>query len=170
MSDTHFPRILFFAILATGILQCMLDYPLLPERMASHFGASGDPNGWMMKSQFLSVYAVVLIPAIILEFWMPRKIARTSGNRLNLPNKDYWLAPERRAETLAYFETFFEWYGCAFLALEEFTMGLGMRANFHNPPRLPAGPIVFAIVAFVIFNVACITAVLRRFSKLPSHL
>jgi len=168
MSDRRFPRNIFLAILAAGILQCLHDYPLLPERMASHFGASGDPNGWMMKSQFLSVYAVVLIPAIILEFWMPFKIGRTSGNRLNLPNKNYWLAPERRAETLAYFETFFAWYACAFLALEVFAMGLGMRANLHDPPRLPTGPIVFAIAAFVLFNIVCITAVVRRFSKLPT--
>jgi|SRR5579872_1401633 len=167
MSDMRFPRNVFLAILAAGILQCLHDYPLLPERMASHFGPSGDPNGWMMKSQFLSVYAVVIIPALILEFWMPRRIARTAGNRLNLPNRDYWLAPERRAETLAYFEKFFAWYGCAFLALEVFAMGLAMRADLHDPPRLPAGPIVSAIVGFVLFNVACITAVVRRFSKAP---
>jgi uncharacterized membrane protein len=167
MSDTRVPRNLFLAILAAGILQCLHDYPLLPERMASHFGPSGNANGWMMKSQFLSVYVVVMIPALILEFWVPRKIGRTAGNRLNLPNKDYWLTPERRAETLAYFEMFFAWYGCAFLALEVFAMGLGMRANFRDPPQLPPGPIVFVIVAFVLFNVAGVTAVVRKFSKIP---
>jgi hypothetical protein len=34
MSDTRFPRNIFLAILAAGILQCLHDYPLLPERMA----------------------------------------------------------------------------------------------------------------------------------------
>src|SRR5258706_13256570 len=80
MSDTRFPRNIFLAILAAGIFQCLHDYPLLPERMASHFGASGDPNGWMMKSQFLSVYAVVLIPAIIFEYGMPLTIDRPSAS------------------------------------------------------------------------------------------
>jgi uncharacterized membrane protein len=167
MSDTRVPRNVFLAIVAAGILQCLHDFPLLPERMASHFGASGHANGWMMKSQFLSVYVVVIIPAVILEFWIPRKIGRTRDNRLNLPNKDHWLAPERRAETVAYFETFFAWYGCVFLVLEVFAMGLCMRANFHNPPQLPTGPIVFAITAFVLFNAASIIVVFRRFSKLP---
>jgi uncharacterized membrane protein len=77
MSDTRVPRTVFLAIAAAGILQCLHDLPLLPERMASHFGASGHANGWMMKSQFLSVYVVVIIPAVILEFWIPRKIGRT---------------------------------------------------------------------------------------------
>ena len=167
MSDTRVPNTLFFAILAAGILQCLHDYPLLPGRLASHFAASGNANGWMTKSQFLMTYAIVLLPALILEFRMPRRIAATGGNRLRLPNKEFWLAPERRAETFAYFERFFAWYGCAFLLLEVFAMGMAMRANFQSPPQLPASLMLFAIAAFVLFNIVCVTAMLRRFSKLP---
>lgn len=165
MSDTHIPRNIFFSLLAAGVLQCVHDFPLLPERMASHFAASGSANGWMTKPQFFLVYGVVILPALALEFWVPRRIARTSGDRLNLPNKEYWLAPERRADTFAYFESFFAWYGCVFLLLEVFAMGLAMRANFQSPPRLPTGPIVSAIVGFVLFNVVWIVAMFRRFSK-----
>jgi uncharacterized membrane protein len=167
MSDARVPRNIFLAILAAGILQCLHDFPLLPERVASHFGASGNANGWMTKSQFLITYAVVIVPALVLEFRMTRRIDRAANKRLNLPNKEYWLAPERRAETLAYLERFFAWYGCALLALEVLAMGLAMRANFQSPPALPTGPIVLAIVAFVLFNIASIAAVRRRFSKLP---
>ena len=46
-------------------------------------------------------------------------------------------------------------------------MRLAMRANFQSPPMLPTGPIMFAIVGFTLFNIASITAMLRRFSKLP---
>jgi hypothetical protein len=46
-------------------------------------------------------------------------------------------------------------------------MALAMRANFQSPPQLPTGSIVFAIAGFVLFNIVCITAMLRRFSKLP---
>jgi uncharacterized membrane protein len=165
MPDLRIPRGFFFAILAAGLLQCLHDFPLLPERMASHFAASGDANGWMTKSQFLMTYTVILLPALFLEFWLHRRIAATPEKRLNLPNKEYWLAPERRAETFAYFENFFAWYGCAFLLLEVFAMGLAMRANFQSPPRMSTVPIVSAIVAFVVFNALWIVAMLRRFSK-----
>jgi len=167
MSEPRVPRTLFFAILAAGILQCLHDYPLLPNRLASHFSAAGNANGWMTKPQFLLTYAVVILPALAAEFWLPRKIARTADNRLRLPNEEFWLAPERRGETFAYFENFFAWYGCAFLLLEVFAMGLAMRANFQSPPQLPTGPIVFAIAAFVLFNIVWVAAMVRRFSKLP---
>jgi uncharacterized membrane protein len=167
VSDTRVPKTLFFAIVAAGILQCFHDYPLLPNRLASHFAASGNANGWMTKSQFLLTYAVVILPALALEFWVPRGIAGRPDNRLRLPNKEFWLAPDRRAETFAYFGNFFAWYGCAFLLLEVFAMGLAMRANFQSPPRLPTGPIVSAIVVFVFFNLAWVIAMFRRFSKPP---
>ena len=166
MSDRRVPRFFFFAILATGLLQCIHDFPLLPERMASHFGASGAANGWMSKSQFLTLYAIVLLPAIFLEFWLPRKLAATPEKNLNLPNKQYWLAPERRAETFAYFETFFAWFGCAFLLVMVSAMGLAMRANFVDPPHMPTGPIVSVLAGFTIFIVVGIAAMVRRFSKI----
>jgi uncharacterized membrane protein len=164
MSGTRLPRVLFFAILLVAIAQCVHDFPLLPDRLASHFGASGFPNGWMTKPQFFITYAIVLLPALALEFWMPRRMARTGENRPRLPNREYWLAPERRTETFANFESFFAWYGCVFLFVEVFAMGLAMRANFDTPPQLPTGPIVFDIAGFVLFNVVAVIAMYRRFS------
>jgi uncharacterized membrane protein len=165
MSGTRIPRILFFAIALLAIAQCIHDYPLLPDRLASHFGASGTPNGWMTKSQFFIAFAVILLPALAVEFWVSRSIAKRSDAKVRLPNKEYWLAPERRHETFAYFDSFFAWYGCAFLFVEVFAMGLAMRANFDTPPQLPTGPIVSVIAGFVVFNVVAVMAMFRRFSK-----
>ena len=165
MSATRIPNGLFLAIVLATIVQCLHDFPLLPDRLASHFAASGMPNGWMTKTQFMAMYGVVLLPALAIEFWVARKIANQPDARINLPNKEYWLAAERRTETFAYFDRFCAWYGCAFLFVEVFAMGLALRANFDSPPRLPTGPIVSLIVGFVLFNVAAILGLLRRFSR-----
>lgn len=165
MSSKSLPRLLFFAIAAVAIGQGIYAFPLLPERMASHFGASGAANGWMSKQQFFAIYAATLLPALAVEFWVARRIARTDGARLNMPNKAYWLAPERRAATFAYFEAFFAWYGCAFLGLLVYVMGLAMQANLNPPPRLPAGSTVTALALFVLFNAVALVAMFRRFSN-----
>ena len=103
MADLRIPRTLFFAILAAGLLQLVHDFPLLPERVASHFGASGAANGWMTKSQFLMTYAAILLPALFLEFGCSAALPRRRKRSCNLPNKEYWLSPERRAGTFASF-------------------------------------------------------------------
>ncbi len=164
MSARHIPRSLFFAILLAGIAECVHDYSSLPDRLASHFSASGIPNGWMTKSQFLITYALMMLPALLIEFWVPYRMASKSEAQLRLPNKEYWLAPERRVATFAYFEGFFSWYGCALLFVEVFAMSLAMRANYDSPPRLPTGPIVSVIIGFVLFNIAAVAAMYRRFS------
>jgi uncharacterized membrane protein len=164
MSGTRIPRLLFFVIVLAAIAQCVHDFPLLPDRLASHFGASGIPNGWMTKSQFFITFAVVLLPALVVEFWVSHRIANQPDAKLRLPNKEYWLAPERHAETFAYFDSFFAWYGCAFLFVEVFAMGLAMRANFDTPPLLPTGPIISVIAGFVLYNIAAVIAMYRRFS------
>jgi serine/threonine-protein kinase len=148
-----------------ALAQCAYGFPLLPERMASHFAPSGMPNGWMTKSQFVVVYALTLLPALMVEFWVARRIAKMDGAKLNLPNKEYWLAPERRESTFSYFEDFFAWYGCVFLLVIVFVMGLAMRANLNPPPRLPTGPVLSALAAFTAFNIAAIVVILRRFSR-----
>ena len=86
MSGTHIPRGLFFAIVLGTIAQCVHDFPLLPDRLASHFAASGMPNGWMTKTQFLGMYGVVLMPALAIEFWVSHRIANKPAARLNLPD------------------------------------------------------------------------------------
>lgn len=163
MSQNSVPRGLFLLILAAAIGQAIYAFPQMPSRMASHFAASGTPNGWMTKEQFFVIYAITFLPAIFVEFWVGGRIATKSDARINLPNKEFWLAPERRAETFAYFDSFFAWYGCALLALLVFVFGLAMRANLGSEPRLPAGPTLTAVAAFVLFNVVAIVAMLRRF-------
>ena len=164
MSGTRTPRTLFFAIVFAAVVQAGHSFSLLPNRLASHFDAAGVPNGWMDKSRFFIVYAVMLVPALIVEFWVPHSLANKSAGSLRLPNKEYWLAPERRTQTLAYFESFFAWYGCALLFVEVSAMGLAMRANFDARPQLPTIPIVSVIAGFIAFNVLAVIAMFRRFS------
>lgn len=164
MSSTRIANIFFFAIVFGAIVQCISVFPTLPDRLASHFGPSGVPNGWMTKPQFLTVYALSLLPALAVEFWVARRIAKTPEARIHLPNKEFWLAPERREETLGYFQSFFAWYGCALLLLLVYVMGLALRANLDPSPRLPTGPTITAIIAFVAYNIGSVIAVYRRFS------
>ena len=118
----------------------------------------------MTKPQFFITYAVILLPALVVKFWVSHRIGNKPDAKLRLPNKEYWLAPEHRAETFAYFDSFFAWFGCALLFVEVFAMGLAMRANFNAPPQLPTGPIVSVIVGFVLYNVAAVLSMYRRFS------
>ena len=154
-----------FAVTAVvAAVESALDYPQLPARMASHFGSSGAANGWMTKQAFFAVYAAIIVLCALVGFFAPRKIETTSPARINLPNKEYWLAPERREATFAYFRTSFAWYSCALLVTLVLAMGLAIQANFTSPPRMPAGSALTIVGAFVLFNLLWVLSMFRRFS------
>jgi uncharacterized membrane protein len=165
MGGTRLPRMIFGVIALCAAAQAVLAFPQLPQRMASHFGASGMPNGWMSKSAFFVVYALIIGVAALVGYLVPRSIAKKSPERINLPNKKYWLASERRAETLAFFERYFAWYSCVLLLILVLAMGLAIQANFTSPPRMATGPIVSVIAGFVVFNVAWVVQLMRHFSN-----
>jgi len=85
---------------ALCFIQAAYYYPLLPETVPSHFGASGRPDAWSSKSFFVIFYLVIVaVNAILfssLSFWM----SRLPVSLINLPHKEYWLAPERKEKTL----------------------------------------------------------------------
>jgi serine/threonine-protein kinase len=83
------------ALLGLGAAQLAHFLPRMPERIATHFGADGMPNGWMTRTGFvvfelgiLSFMATVIVGSGLL--------ARRRPDLVNVPNKDYWFAPERR--------------------------------------------------------------------------
>jgi uncharacterized membrane protein len=135
----------------------------LPDRLASHFDSLGNANGWMIRPQFFAMYVVLIALAAALVYLPPLFIARASTSIINLPNKEYWLAPERRTDTLAFFAKQFAWFGCIFLLLEISVMQLVVESNSSPTPRFPAGPFLSLVFAFVIFTFVWIIVILRRF-------
>lgn len=165
MRDARLPRNIFAVILFAALVKAAYDYPLLPGRMASHFGAGGFPNGWMTKDVFFAVFGVLVLFSTLMVLLVPRRIAASPDERIRLPRREYWLARERRAETMAYFTVQFAWYGCAFLLTEVLAMEMAIQANFRTPPRLATGPILLVIVGFVLFNTVWVIAMVRHFAK-----
>jgi hypothetical protein len=87
-------------------------YGDLPARVASHFDAAGHPNGWMSRDGVVdfTLGLGILMPAFVLATmagagWLPSHL-------VNLPNREYWLAPERRPAVRRVLLCFGLWFCC----------------------------------------------------------
>lgn len=112
--------------------QIVYYYPNLPERMASHFNAFGEPDRWMSKSAFM-IFEFVVLLLVIAEFTiLPLLIKSLPESLINLPNKDYWLAAERREKTFLILKRFFEIFSIIllllFISINEFVF----RSNLNK--------------------------------------
>jgi uncharacterized membrane protein len=166
MSDPRIPRIVYLLLLIIGLLQIAHIYPELPARVASHFDANGNPNGWAPKEGFLILtFMIVGIPAVIL-FAGPNLAKIKRPERINLPNKDYWLAPEHAEETQRFFRTQMSWFACGVLFVLLYGTSQAMNANLPGA-HFDSTKMFRVISAFVAFAILWTILTIRHFSHVP---
>jgi hypothetical protein len=165
MPNTRLPSSLFFALAVLGAVQYGYYAPRLPEVLGAHFAGNGAVNGWQSKAAFFSTELVVVVLAAVVGFGVPRIIGAMPVSLINLPNKEFWLGPERREETLSYIRTWSAWFGCGLLAFLLFVMELAFRANLQTTPRFNNAAFVPALLTFVAFDTIALIWLILHFSR-----
>ena len=136
-----------------------------PDRVATNFGSDGAPNAWMTQEGYLTwmIAFGIVFPAIVaaLVGLAPRAWPRL----VNLPNRDHWLAPERREASLAYLGRHACWLGCLMVLMADGVHALVLRAHDVDPPTLPLVPFVALLASFLLAVGAWIVVLRRRFHR-----
>ncbi|HYL64645.1 MAG TPA: DUF1648 domain-containing protein [Candidatus Methylomirabilis sp.] len=167
MSDPRLPRLIFGLLVLFSVVYFYRVYAQLPEVMASHFNGNGVPNGWMPKSDFFKVLLPFGLLIAIIAFVSPKLMRIFPPSMINLPNKDYWLAPERRAETVRYMEAALAWLGCAIIALMTFAFYIAVKANLNPRGGFDSSAMMVALGAFFVFLLFFIIRITAHFSRAP---
>jgi uncharacterized membrane protein len=163
--STRLPGSIFALLVVCGLLQAHFYAAKMPKVMASHFGPTGQPNGFQTLSAFLYMELGVVAIAALMGFGVPRLVGSIPVSLVNLPNKQFWLAPERREATLAYFRLAFAWFGCGLLAFLLVVNELVFRANLATPRRLNGTAFLTAVVAFLVFATVWTIRMIGRFAR-----
>jgi uncharacterized membrane protein len=159
-------RIAFAVLLALALAEVALYYAQLPERVASHFDAAGQPNGWSSKATFVAVQVFILLVLTACFAVLPAWLPRFPDRFINLSNKSYWLATERREATLRKAGAALTWFGCAALLFVIAITWLVLRYNLGRDPALPSGP-MWALLAGFGLCVVVLIAYMVRLGRRP---
>jgi uncharacterized membrane protein len=160
---TNLPRAVFIIALLLCLAHAAYYYPLLPDRVASHFNASGRPDAWSDKGVFVKIYLFAVALVAIMFSGIGPALRRTPDSLINLPHKDYWLSPGRRQETLDTLSRQFLWFGSATLLLlldifhQSFRVHLGKTPGLEHP--------LASIGVYVAFSVLWTVALIRKFKR-----
>ena len=163
----HFSVAIFVAVLLITALQIGSYRPRLPERLATHFDGAGRANGWMSKDGFFVFHFVLLGLFGAIFGLLPRWLSRIPNSLINLPHKDYWLAPERRADSLAAVADAMAFLGALTLVFFAILGELTFRANLLPEPRL-GGEIWWLLGGYGFALVFWIIRLFRRFPRPPA--
>jgi uncharacterized membrane protein len=162
-------RWIFLAALLLGAVYLLLTVGSLPERVASHFDASGAPNGTMNRDSYrLFILGFTLgLPLLVVS--MLGRVYRKSAGRMNIPNRDYWLAPERVEDTIAFLTGHAQWLGTLLVLLFCAMHHLLLQANSVQPPHLPGSGLNLLMLLPILGVGAWIITMLVRLRRKPAQ-
>ena len=108
------PR-LFLLIAALANVQIAVQLRTMPPVLATKFDSNGAPIAWMTAGA-VATLEFAMLALFFAGFWLlPRLFAHRTSMYWRIPNRDYWLAPERRAATIEALRGLISWMGIVVL-------------------------------------------------------
>jgi hypothetical protein len=98
---------------------------------------------------------------------VPLLVASVPDALINLPNKSYWLAPERREETMRFFRAHVSWFGCGLLFLLLYALSQAINANLPGAHHFDDSGMRYALGGFLFFAFAWLFIFVRHFYNVP---
>jgi uncharacterized membrane protein len=165
MKSVRLPLIVLAAMLFVFVTVLLSTSSLLPNTVATHFDAAGQPNGWMPRQGAVLVMGLtgLGLPLLLVgSAWLVRVLP---ARMINLPHRQYWLASERRFETFQWLRWFLLWVSCletAFLTAIHVMIVLANRA----PAGTLSSPLMYTTIAVFISGLALLSVKLFQHFKL----
>jgi uncharacterized membrane protein len=158
--------LIFLFIIFLGLM--LYSYFTLPDKVAIHFSGGGVPNGWMSKLNYVISFGLlgILIPLFII--WIFHITPNLPKGLINLPNKEYWLAPDQFQQTKSDINIYGIWFA-DFLLFDVFIAGC-IILNANKQSVVHSIPIQYTLLPLVLPLLWFFWKFLRRFRKPTKHL
>jgi uncharacterized membrane protein len=158
-------RFIFISLISGAVLQIIYYYPLLPQTVASHFDISGNPNGCSSKGQLIGIYGVVILVMLFSFRVLPSLFKNIPVSLINLPNKDYWFAPERKEETFRVIAEKMLSFGNATTFFLVITFQIVFQANLNITRHFSSGTMLILLGGYILFAVVWSVRFIARFRR-----
>ena len=154
---------IFLAVFAVVFVIYTTRY--LPDPVATHFGGDNRANGWMSRDGYLLFMLAFMIGISTFVSFLVGTLPRKFPQWTNVPNRDFWLAPARREESLRYLSSHGKRLGCLIVMMMLGMHYVILKANHIQPPTLPVPAFSAVLFGFALALIWWIVRLYRRFPK-----
>jgi serine/threonine-protein kinase len=160
------PPAAFLFLSAIGLaIDVSVTAPQMPPQVATHFGFNGEPDGWMTPSSY-GVFILCFglgLPAFTTALgFLSRFLPAWT---INIPNKDYWLAPERRPLMNSYLLQHLLWLAALELCFVGGLHHLTIQANRSVPVHMPQRALIILMGVFFLLMTVWMVSLFRHFRR-----
>lgn len=167
--NARLPKGLFLILAVCASIYFSHYYPLLPRVIASHFDRHGFANGWQTKQRFFEIFVGMTVLSAFLVFAIPAIISVMPRQLINLPNKEYWLAPGQRTASMQFLNAWLAWFGCALYGVIILTFDYAVQTNLHSPNGPNPMRLWYTLAVFAVFILIWTIRLFGRFSRVTGN-
>jgi len=164
----NFYRYLFYGLVAIAVLQSIFYYPQLSPVVAAHFNSSGAANGWSSRNVFFAIYLAMIALLVGVFIYLPHCSGKRGKLRMNIPNRDYWLAAQRQQQTIEFVRRQMLILGIVHLLLAIYSVQLAILANLQQASGLHES-LWWALGLYFVFVTLWLINLFRQFRKPPDQ-
>jgi uncharacterized membrane protein len=165
MKTLRTPGIVLAALCLGFLVYLVCSASLLPERVAIHFGASGQPNDWMSRSTHLLFMGALSVGLPLVFAVLALVIRLVPARFITLPHREYWLSPERQSQTCTYISHQLLWLACLEVVFFAGIQFLTVEANRMAPVQLPMERFLPIVGGFLVAVALWIIVFIHHFAK-----
>lgn len=159
------PTVIALSAIALAGLAIMLLSGELPQTVASHFNATGVPDSYMPRGPFVVLMLIFSCGVPLLIYGL--QVALIRRHPAKIAHADYWLDPERQAQTVRWLQWHAAWGAAGLASFLTHTFWLVVLAHRNSPVALPEVHFWASLVLFLAATAGWVLAQQRRFNKLP---
>jgi uncharacterized membrane protein len=153
--------LIFLFVIFLGLM--LYSYFTLPVKVAIHFSGDGTPNGWMDKIYYVLSFGLLGILLPLFVIWIFHITPNLPKGLINLPNKEYWLAPEQFQQTKSDINVYGIWFANILLFILLSGGCIILDANMHSVVH--SIPTQYTLWLILLPLIWFIWKFLRRFKK-----
>ena len=129
MSSAARPLAILVVLTIVSAVQHAWYWHQLPDRVATHWGIDGQPNDWMTRTGATLTLCGFQIGMPLFLVAVTSLASRLPDSMMNIPNREYWLHPERRFATLEWMNRMMAWIA---VLTSLFMIGIGHLTFIAN--------------------------------------
>ncbi len=164
----RFGRIFFIGVLLLCLFELARLWSITPDTMAAHFNIQGSPDRFVPKAEFFRFQVQTLLVVILVSLPFQFLFLVLPPSWINMPHREYWLAPEQRAGTLGRLNAFGTvLFGIILLAVQA-AFEISAYANLKMPIVFNA-PLMSAVMALSLVLIVVMLVLLIVSFRLPQN-
>lgn len=166
--NSKIPWMIVATSIVGSLILAVLFWSKLPDEVASHFGAGGQPDDWMSKEIFVAFMLVLQVGLAGMMCGIGWLVRVLPPSMINIPNREYWLSEDRKEETVRDISMLLAWIAAATSIFMMMVFWLTIDANVNENKQLDTSTMWLSLTVYLVWLFGYLIFKMQKYFRVPT--